>query len=95
VPTTATPVPTTAPTASVPPSATASTVVMPPNATATPVTAALAATPTQSAVPDGQGGGGCGSTFSHTLPLTGLGNVLMLMAPLGLVVVMRRVRRNR
>ena len=59
------------------------------------VTAALAATPTQSAVPDGQGGGGCGSTFSHTPPLTGLGNMLMLMAPLGLVVVMRRVRRNR
>jgi hypothetical protein len=27
--------------------------------------------------------------------LTGLGNMLMLMAPLGLVVVMRRVRRNR
>ena len=101
VPTTATPVPTNtpvptaAPTASVPPSATASTVVMPPTATATPVTAALAATPTQSAVPDGQGGGACGSTFSHTPPLTGLGNMLMLMAPLGLVVVMRRVRRNR
>ena len=90
-----TPVPTTAPTASVQPSATASTVVVPPTATATPVTAALAATPTQSAVPDGQGGGGCGSTFSHTPPLTGLGNMLMLMAPLGLVVVMRRVRRNR
>ncbi|MDP6798916.1 MAG: hypothetical protein QF744_03710 [SAR202 cluster bacterium] len=68
---------------------------MPPTATATPVTAALAATPTQSAVPDGQGGGACGSTFSHTPPLTGLGNMLMLMAPLGLVVVMRRVRRNR
>ncbi len=101
IPTTATPVPTNtpvptaAPTASVPPSATASTVVMPPTATATPVTAALAATPTQSAVPDGQGGGRCGSTFSHTPPLTGLGNMLMLMAPLGLVVVMRRVRRNR
>ena len=45
-------------------------------------------------VPEDVGGGGtCGSTFGSTAPLTGLGNLLVLFGPLGLLVVRRRMRR--
>ena len=42
---------------------------------------------------DAGGGGTCGSTFGNTTPLTGLGNLLVLFGPLGMLVVRRRMRR--
>jgi len=39
------------------------------------------------------GGGFCGSTFGNTTPLTGLGNLLALFGPMGLLVVRRKMRR--
>jgi hypothetical protein len=45
-------------------------------------------------VPKDDGGGGfCGSTFGNTTPLTGLGNLLALFGPMGLLVVRRKMRR--
>jgi sugar lactone lactonase YvrE len=42
---------------------------------------------------DTAGGGACSSTFGRTPPLTGLANILLLIAPLGLVAAMRRRHR--
>ena len=44
-------------------------------------------------VPDDVEGGFCGSTFGHTTPLTGLGNLLALFGPMGILVVRRGMRR--
>jgi hypothetical protein len=61
--------------------------------TATTVSVAL---PTLTPVPPAQdgAGGGCNSTVGRTPWLTGLGNMVFLMAPLGLIVAMRRRRRT-
>ena len=42
---------------------------------------------------DDGGGGFCGSTSGNTTPLAGLGNLLALFGPMGLLVVRRRMRR--
>ena len=95
---TATPPPTPTP---APPTPTATAV--PPSPTAVPPTA----TPRASAIEppagiprapvpvldDANGGGACGSTFGHTTPLSGLGNLLLLFGPIGVLIVRRGKRR--
>ena len=100
VPPTATPTPEPATATPVPPTSTP-----PPASTATPTATATATPPAPDQVatgtpeaPEAQeeaNGGACGSTFGHTPPLTGLANMLLLLAPLGLVATLRRRRRAR
>ena len=100
VPPTATPTPEPATATPVPPTSTP-----PPPSTATPTATATATPPAPDQVgtgtpeaPEAQeeaNGGACGSTFGHTPPLTGLANMLLLLAPLGLVATLRRRRRAR
>jgi len=87
VPPTSTPVPPTSTPTPRPSTAT-------PTATAAPPTPEQAATSTTEAQEEANGGG-CGSTFGHTPPLTGLANLLLIFAPLGLVVTLRHRRRSR
>lgn len=86
VPPTATPVPPTATPTSVPPTVTP----VPP--TATPTTAA--ATPVATPTPEDTSGGGCGASRGPVPPLTAMGNLFLLLAPLGLVAGFRQWRRK-
>ena len=88
VPPTATPVPPTATPTPVPPTATP----VPPAATAT----SAAATPTTPvATPTSEdASGGCGASQGPVAPLTAMGNLFFLLAPLGLVVGFRRWRKK-
>jgi hypothetical protein len=79
---TPTPVPPTAIPTPVPPTPTTAPAVL----TATAVAAAPSPTPTPS-------GGGCFSTFGQAPAMAGLGNVLLLLAPLGLIAG-RKIRRS-
>lgn len=103
VPPTATPVPPTATATRVPPTATP----VPPPATATPVpptatpvpppataTSAPATPTTPVATPTPEGGGGCGASQGPIAPLTAMGNLFFLLAPLGMIAGFRRWRRK-
>ena len=85
IPPTVTPVPPTA--TPVPPTPTATSV--PPTATAV---AATIATPSPTPTPE-PSGGGCNSTSANVSVLTGLGNMVLLAAPLALIAGFRRRRR--
>ena len=101
----ATPTATSAPTAAAPPPLPPTPTRAPPPpaaATETPtvtppapqsVAAAVAPAATATATPEPEGGGGCGSTLGHGPAMAGVGNLLLLVAPLGLIVGYRRLRR--
>jgi hypothetical protein len=89
VPPTATPMPTPVPPTAtptpVPPTATATPTPVPPTPTTAPAVltaTAVAAAPSPTPTPSG---GGCFSTFGQAPAMAGLGNVLLLLAPLGLI----------
>ncbi len=84
VPPTATPVPPTATPTQVPPTATP----VPPPATATSAPATPVATPTP------ESGGGCGASQGPIAPLTAMGNLFFLLAPLGMVAGYSRWRKK-
>ena len=95
VPPTRTPTPVPPTSTPVPPTSTPT----PRPSTATPTATAPALAPAQAAtstpeVQEEANGGGCGSTFGHTPPLTGLANMLLIFAPLALVATLRRRRRS-
>ncbi len=97
VPPTATPMPTPVPPTAtptpVPPTATAIPTPVPPTPTTAPAVltaTAVAAAPSPTPTPSG---GGCFSTFRQAPAMAGLGNVLLLLAPLGLIAG-RKIRRS-
>ena len=92
VPPTATPTqPPAATSTPVPPTSTPTATAVPatPTASATPVVVASEATPTPA-----PSGGGCLSSFGSTTGMAGLGNVTLLLAPLGLIAGYRRFRQG-
>ena len=92
VPSTRTPTPVPPTSTPVPPTSTPT----PPPSTATPTATAAPPAPEQAATDTPEAnGGGCGSTFGRTPPLTGLVNMLLLFAPLGLIATLRQRRRAR
>ena len=87
VPPTSTPVPPTATATTAPPTSTPA----PPAATAT----SAPATPTTPvASPTPESGGGCGASQGPVAPLTAMGNLFFLLAPLGMIAGFRRWRRK-
>ena len=99
VPPTATPEPTATPTATpVPPTATPTETPVPPTPTEVPPTATATLAPLSQVPTPGTGaeedtGGGCNSIVGVT-PATGTANMLLLLAPLGLIFTLRRLRRR-
>ena len=91
--TTPTAVPTATPTPAPPPPTATPTAT--PTSTQTPVPPTTTPTAGPSISPPAEEpAAACSSTFGPTPPLTGLGNILLLVAPLGLVAAMRRRHRS-